>query len=142
MPEKGLKNKEEIMKKVFLIFTLILVLGVMSGVSDAAGNHEYDAALRAYYSGHYKTAVEDLKDYVNRRPDAAAYYLIGYGLYKLRKYKEATEYFDQAYLIDPTFSPEQVGFKKIAAEMAQEGRPSHVRKKTPKKTVPPKRRQQ
>lgn len=130
------------MKKVFLIFTLILALGVMSGLSDAAGNHEYDTALRAYYSGHYKTAVEDLKDYVNRKPDAAAYYLIGYGLYKLGKFEEATENFEQAYLIDPTFSPEQVGFKKIAAEMAQEGHHSKVRRKTPKKTVPPKRHQQ
>ncbi|MEJ2695722.1 MAG: tetratricopeptide repeat protein [Candidatus Sulfobium sp.] len=105
------------MKKVVLVFIAVLVLLVVPGLSGAAGNSEYCAALEAYYGGHYKKAVEDLKDYVNRKPDAAAYYLIGYGLYKLGKYKDATEYFDQAYLIDPTFSPEVINFNKFAAGM-------------------------
>ncbi len=105
------------MKKVVLVFIAILALCAMPVQSSAARNGEYDAALKAYYSGHYKKAVGDLKDYVSRKPDAAAYYLIGYGLYKLGKYKDATEYFDQAYLIDPTFSPEEIGFEKFATGM-------------------------
>lgn len=110
------------MKKIVLVFTAIFVLSGITGLSAATRNNEYDAALKAYYGGHYKAAVKDLKDYVNRNPDAAAYYLIGYGLYKLGKYEEATEYFDQAYLIDPTFSPEEIGFEKFAAEM--KGKPA------------------
>lgn len=131
------------MKKVILFLTAILVFCALPGLSSATRNKAYDAALKAYYGGHYSKAVKDLKVYVNRRPDAAAYYLIGYGLYKLRKFSEATEYFDQAYLIDPTFSPEVIGFEKFA-----KGKPwkpvkhSHVRKKSGhrKKTVKPEKR--
>ncbi len=124
------------MKKVVLVFIAILALCAMPGQSAATRNGEYDAALKAYYSGHYKKAVADLKDYVDRKPDAAAYYLIGYGLYKLGKYKEATEYFDQSYLIDPTFSPEEIGFGKFATGMrSKPARRGVVRKKAavPKK---------
>jgi hypothetical protein len=129
-PERALILKEAAMKKVVLVFIAILTLCAMPGQSAAARNSEYDAALKAYYSGHYKEAVGDLKGYVNRKPDAAAYYLIGYGLYKLGKYKEATEYFDQAYLIDPTFSPEEIGFEKFAAEMKRKpARPAGLREK-------------
>jgi Family of unknown function (DUF5684)/Tetratricopeptide repeat len=138
-PERALILKEAAMKKVVLVFIAILALCAMPGQSAATGNGEYDAALKAYYSGHYKKAVADLKDYVNRKPDAAAYYLIGYGLYKLGKYKEATEYFDQSYLIDPTFSPEEIGFEKFATGMrSKPARRAGVRKKAamPKKDLP------
>ncbi|MEJ2684746.1 MAG: tetratricopeptide repeat protein [Candidatus Sulfobium sp.] len=126
------------MKRVVLVFVAILALCAMPGLSAAAGNNQYDTALKAYYTGHFKKAVDDLKDYVDRKPDAAAYYLIGYGLYKLGKYKEATQYFDQAYLIDPTFSPEKIGFGKFATEM--KAKPA-ARKKVRgrKKVVHPKR---
>jgi tetratricopeptide (TPR) repeat protein len=135
-PERALILKEAAMKKVVLVLIAILALCAMPGQSAATGNGEYDSALKAYYSGHYKKAVADLKDYVNRKPDAAAYYLIGYGLYKLGKYKEATEYFDQSYLIDPTFSPEEIGFEKFGAGMTRKAcKRAGVRKKTavPKK---------
>jgi Family of unknown function (DUF5684)/Tetratricopeptide repeat len=129
-PERALILKEAAMKKVVLVFIAVLALYAMPGQSAATRNGEYDAALKAYYSGHYKEAVGDLKGYVSRKPDAAAYYLIGYGLYKLGKYKEATEYFDQTYLIDPTFSPEEIGFEKFATEMKRKpARPAGVRKK-------------
>lgn len=118
------------MKKVVFFFTAILVVCAMPGLSSAARNNQYDAALKAYYGGHYTKAVKDLKGYVVQRPDAAAYYLIGYGLYKLRKFEEATEYFDQAYLIDPTFSPEEIGFGKFAAEGGwKPAKSGHVGKK-------------
>lgn len=126
------------MKKVVLFFAAILILCVMPGLSSAARGSQYDAALKSYYSGHYRAAVKDLKDYVNKRPDAAAYYLIGYGLYKLGKYKESTEYFDQAYLIDPTFSPEKIGFGKFAAEMRRKpaGKAAAKKKKAASKKAP------
>lgn len=128
------------MKRAILVLIAVLALCAMPGLSAAAGNNEYDTALKAYYTGHFKKAVDGLKDYVDSRPEAAAYYLIGYGLYKLGKYKEATQYFDQAYLIDPTFSPEQIGFGKFAAEMKAE--PAAGKKvRGRKKVIHPKRLQ-
>jgi tetratricopeptide (TPR) repeat protein len=81
---------------------------VLFADSDTA----YDSALQCYSSGKYKEAVKYLADYVQKKPDPAAYYLLGYSLYELRRFAEADEYFRQAYLIDPTFSPEKIGVSK------------------------------
>lgn len=128
MPERPFTNKEAIMKKVILVTIAVVLLSAVPGL--AAGNNQYGSALKAYYRGHYKEAVKELQDYVKREPDAAAYYLIGYGLYKLGMYKEATEYFDQAYLINPTFSPDEIGFGKFAAGKSRKaaGRPGRKKK--------------
>lgn len=130
------------MKKAVLFFAAILLLCAMPGLSSAARNNAYGRALQAYYGGHFRKAVKDLKGYVSERPDAGAYYLIGYGLYKLRKYKEATEYFDQAYLIDPTFSPEKIGFNKFLGKSRKASKPAAVGKRSHhrKKFLRPKKR--
>jgi len=72
----------------------------------------YEKALHAYQKQDFKAAVTYLKEYVARKPDARAYYLLGYANYKLKKRSEATEYFKEAYLIDPDFSPKGIDFKK------------------------------
>jgi tetratricopeptide (TPR) repeat protein len=85
---------------IIAFFSLLVIAGAV--FADA----EYDAALRAYAGKNYKEAAVDFRAYVEKKPDPAAYYLLGYSLYKLGRFNEATEYFKQAYLIDPTFSPE------------------------------------
>jgi tetratricopeptide (TPR) repeat protein len=94
------------------IFAIIIFFSVLVSRGAALADSEFDAALKEYYSGHYNETVIRLKAYVEKRPDAPAYYLIGYSLYKLDRFKEADEYFKEAYLIDPGFSPEQLGLRK------------------------------
>jgi tetratricopeptide (TPR) repeat protein len=102
------KTKEEGMKKLGLIIALFLLFSAVS--SGAVPNDtEFRKGLKFYNSKNYKAAVKQLQEYVNKKPDPTAYYLIGYSLYKLGKFSEANEYFRQAYLIDPEFSLGKVG---------------------------------
>jgi TolA-binding protein len=71
----------------------------------------YEKALHAYHKKDFKVTVQYLKEYVARKPDAGAYYLLGYANYKLNNRKEAAEYFREAYLIDPNFTPREIDFK-------------------------------
>lgn len=98
------------MKK--LVFVLIIFLGLFFIAPDATlaqTGAEYSKALKYYNSKQYAKAVEQLQDYVKKNPEPAAYYLMGYSLYKLGKFNEATQYFNEAYLLDPDFSLEKAG---------------------------------
>jgi hypothetical protein len=99
------------MKKVVFIITVFIILSLISGVLFAKTETEYDKAVRYYNTGKYKEAVEIFKDYIKTNPEAPAYYRIGYALYELGAYDEANKYFKQAYLIDPSFSPDVVAPK-------------------------------
>lgn len=81
----------------------------------------YEKAVHAYLKKDYKTAATYLKEYAAQKPEAEAYYLLGYATYmihrksgalKLSKGSEASEYFREAYLIDPNFSPKNINFSK------------------------------
>lgn len=85
----------------------------------------YEKGLRAYEKKDYRSAVKHLKEYVSRKPDAnaEAYYLLGYADYMVKRKagkagkdlwgdSETTEYFRQAYLIDPTVSARTIFTKK------------------------------
>jgi tetratricopeptide (TPR) repeat protein len=98
------------MKKGIIVIIAFFSLLVVAGAAFA--DAEYDAAMKAYAERNYKDAAVHFRTYVEKKPDSTAYYLLGYSLYELGKYKEATECFKQAYLIDPTFSPEKVGLAK------------------------------
>ena len=99
------------MKKVVYILTVFFIVSIISGVLFAKTETEYDKAVRYYNTGKYKEAVEIFKDYIKTNPEAPAYYRIGYALYELGAYDEANKYFKQAYLIDPSFSPDVVAPK-------------------------------
>ncbi len=96
------------MKKVIFILTVFMTLFLMSDTMLAKTETEYEKAIRYYNTGKYREAVEIFKDYIQTKPEAPAFYRIGYALYELREYDEAQKYFQQAYLIDPSFSPEIV----------------------------------
>jgi TolA-binding protein len=101
---------EVFMKKTAFIFIMFFAMSaVVSDTILANTDTEYDKALKYYNSGKYKEAAMLLKEYVKKNPEPPAYYRIGYALYELGKYDEATEYFKAAYLIDPTFSPKKIG---------------------------------
>ncbi len=123
---KSLIKLEAIMKK--LVFVIIMFLGlffVAPYTTLAQTDAEYSKALKYYNSKKYAKAVEQLQDYVKKNPNPAAYYLMGYSLYKLGKFDEATQYFNEAYLLDPDFSLEKAGLiqkqpeDKIKEKIAQ-----------------------
>lgn len=102
------------MKKIAFIVIMSFVLlavsdTILAKTDTAKTDTDYDNALKYYNSKKYKEAVRIFKEYIKKKPDPSAYYRIGYALYKLRKYDEATEYFKAAYLIDPMFSPKLIG---------------------------------
>ena len=110
MQFKSLIKLEAIMKK--LVFVIIMFLGlffVAPYTTLAQTDAEYSKALKYYNTKKYAKAVEQLQDYVKKNPNPAAYYLMGYSLYKLGKFDEATQYFNEAYLLDPDFSLEKAG---------------------------------
>src|SRR4030043_362010 len=112
---------EVIMKKIAFIVIMSFVLlavsdTILAKTDTAKTDSDYDNALKYYNSKKYKEAVRIFKEYIKKKPDPSAYYRIGYALYELRKYDEATEYFKAAYLIDPTFSPELIGYTQKYTE--------------------------
>lgn len=124
---------EVIMKKIAFIVIMSFVLLTVSNTILAKTDTDYDNALKYYNSGKYKEAVRIFKEYIKKKPEPSAYYRIGYALYELRKFSEANEYFKQAYLIDPNFSPELVAPAGKSPEEAAKIAGKHV----PSKKKPP-----
>jgi len=106
------------MKKTGLIIALLLLFASVSAAA-VLDDKEFRTGLKYYNNKNYKAAAMQLKEYVDRKPDPAAYYLLGYSLYKLGRFSEADEYFSEAYFIDPEFSLEKAGLiKKPSGEVA------------------------
>lgn len=114
------------MKKTGLIIALLLIFAAVSG-AVVTDDKELRAGLWNYNNKNYKAAVIQFKSYVERKPDPKVYYLLGYSLYKLGRFSEADENFNEAYFIDPEFSPEKAGLIKTpSGEVVQK---KHARKK-------------
>ncbi|MGC2062831.1 MAG: tetratricopeptide repeat protein [Thermodesulfovibrionales bacterium] len=97
------------MKRIVLIVFFLLLM-IITGSTAIAGpgndsGNDFETARKYYYSGRYNEAVRHLRDYIAQKPDAAAYYMMGYALYKLKRFDEANENFRDAYLLNPMFSP-------------------------------------
>ncbi|MDA8084527.1 MAG: tetratricopeptide repeat protein [Nitrospiraceae bacterium] len=93
------------MKRTIRIVLLLLVMSIVWGAAAFAADSDYEAASKYYYSGKYGKAVELLRKYIEQNPDASAYYMLGYSLYELKRFSEADDFFRDAYLIDPNYSP-------------------------------------
>ena len=89
-----------------------LVLGIIAVflmVSFAVAQESpYDKGIHAYLKKDFRTSVKYLKEYIQKKPDPYAYYLLGYASYEIKKYPESREYFKEAYFLDPTISPVSV----------------------------------
>jgi tetratricopeptide (TPR) repeat protein len=70
-----------------------------------AEDNAFDKAGKAYAKKDFKTAARYFMEHLEKKPDPHAYYLLGYSLYKLKRYSEAIEYFQKAYFLDPELSP-------------------------------------
>ena len=105
------------MKKTGLVIALLLLFAAVSGAA-VTDDKEFRTGLKYYNSKNYKAAVKQFREYVDKKPAPAAYYLLGYSLYKLGRFSEADEYFSEAYFIDPEFSLEKAGLiKKPSGEV-------------------------
>ena len=126
---------EVIMKKI--AFVLLLSFSILMS-SDVIANPdtEYEKAVQYYNKGNYKEAATLLKDYVKHRPDPVAYYRTGYALYKLKQFDEANEYFKQAYIIDPSFSPQAGAIKEQPQERPQKTKKPSAKQETSPKESP------
>ena len=126
---------EVIMKKIAFVILLSFSL-LMSSDVIAKPDTEYEKAMQYYNKGNYKEAATLLKDYVKHRPDPVAYYRTGYALYKLKQFDEANEYFKQAYIIDPSFSPQAGVIKKQPQErLKKTKKPSAKQETSPKESL-------
>jgi len=134
---------EVIMKKIAFVILLSFSVLLSSDVI-AKPDTEYEKALQYYNKGNYKEAATLFKDYVKHRPDPVAYYRTGYALYKLKQFDEANEYFKQAYIIDPSFSPQAGVTKKQPQErLKKTKKPSAKHETSPKESlVAPREKQQ
>ena len=118
------------MRKTGLVIVLLLLFAAVSGAA-VTDDKEFRTGLKYYNSKNYKAAERQFKEYVESKPDPAAYYLLGYSLYKLGRFSEADDYFKEAYFIDPEFSPEKAGLLKKTSEKIVRKKP--VVKKAPVK---------
>lgn len=100
--------KEKDMKKLASAIMLFMLFATPASASVPGEDKEFQSGVESYNARNYETAVKHLTEYSDRKPDPTAYYLIGYSMYKLGKLGKADEYFNEAYLIDPEFSPEKV----------------------------------
>lgn len=107
------------MKELALIIVLFVVFAAAASAGVLSEDKDFQAGLKSYNSKNYTAAVKYFREYINRKPDPTAYYLVGYSLYKLGKFSEADQNFREAYLIDPDYSLEKAGLiKKGSGEVA------------------------
>ena len=107
------------MKKLALIIALFVLFAAAASAGVLSKDKDFQSGLKSYNSKNYKAAVKHFREYINRKPDPTAYYLVGYSLYKLGKFSEADQNFREAYLIDPEYSLEKAGLiKKGSGEVA------------------------
>lgn len=94
------------MSKGIIIRGIILLFLVSSAAY--AYDQTYEKAIKHFKGREYRHAIPFLESYVLKNPDPAAYYMLGYAYYELRNFELSRDYFEQAYLIDPGFSSDNV----------------------------------
>ncbi|MBS1113155.1 MAG: Outer rane lipoprotein [Nitrospirae bacterium] len=95
----------EMKKSTWRKGVILSILALLLTSPLMAEENPYDKAVRAYMKKDFRTAVKYLKEYVAQKPDAQAYYLLGYALYKQKRHAESAKYFEEAYILDPNISP-------------------------------------
>jgi tetratricopeptide (TPR) repeat protein len=110
-----------------VIFVALLAAGSMATLS-AAEEELFDVKAAAEHlangikliaAKNYDGAIEELEDAVSAAPSAEAYYRLGYAYYMKGKAgdegsrQRAMECFEQAYDLDPNFSPNVYGAPEV-----------------------------
>jgi tetratricopeptide (TPR) repeat protein len=88
------------------VFTLAVMVFVLLSFSFCwADEVSLNDAYSLYFQGNMKEAISIMEDYVEEHPDARILYFIGYAYYEMKDFDNARRYFEEAYLIDPDFTP-------------------------------------
>lgn len=117
------------MRRFGVVIVAVAVVVCMAAPVFAAKDGDFGKGLRYYGAKNYKEAAKFFKAHIAEKPDPAAYYLLGYSLYELGRYDEASRFFEEAYFIDPQFSLEKYGLitpetVASAVERRRSGHPS------------------
>lgn len=90
-----------ISKRIISAFIMVFAFFSFCMADDA----QLEKAYSLYNQGKMASAIKILNDYIKDHPDPKSLYFLGYAYYKTKKMNLAMRYFDEAYLIDPNFSP-------------------------------------
>ena len=90
------------MRKIIL---LVIILVFISFSPCLANDVSLDKAYTYYFQGNMPEAIKIMKKYVKEKPYARILYFIGYAYYEMKDMESARRYFEEAYLIDPDFTP-------------------------------------
>ena len=90
------------MRKIIL---LVIFMVLISFSLCMANEGSLQQAYSYYFQGKMEKAIEIMEEYVKENPDPRVLYFIGYAYYEMKDMKTARRYFDEAYLIDPEFTP-------------------------------------
>jgi tetratricopeptide (TPR) repeat protein len=93
------------LKKWFLCTVFSITALFFTASLLPAADISYEKGADAYAKKDYRTAVKYLREYVEKKPNAYAYYLLGYAFYKLNNNPESMRAFKEAYALDPAVSP-------------------------------------
>jgi tetratricopeptide (TPR) repeat protein len=98
------------MKKMVWIMTLVLLVPTGLWAEElfdlnAAQTH-FQKGLQHYFQKQYPDAIQEFQETISINPDdARSYYFLGYSYYQLREMEKAGEAFDQAYRLNPQYTP-------------------------------------
>lgn len=90
------------------ILALLILMTVLIPVSFSpviANDVPLKKAYSYYFQGNMPEAIAILEEYAQKHPDARVLYFIGYAYYEMKDFKNANRYFNDAYLVDPDFTP-------------------------------------
>jgi tetratricopeptide (TPR) repeat protein len=91
------------MRLLLLLVLLVLTPGLIFPGLIFAADEDFTKGMKYYHQGSYAKAVKHLDAYLENNPDPYAYYVKGYALYKMRRYREAVADFKDAYMVGPEF---------------------------------------
>ena len=97
------------MKTIVACITALLLVSVSASLADEGS---LERAYSLYFQGKMKEAIKIMQEYVDEHPDPRVLYFIGYAYYEIKEMDKARRYFEEAYLIDPDFSPLPPGKKQ------------------------------
>lgn len=103
-----LRKEGVLMKKPGWMLGFFVLICLVVPPAFAQSGSLFDQAIERYKEGKYREVVRLLETYVEEKPEPRAYYILGYSLYELGRHDEATQAFQDAYLIDPEFQPQVI----------------------------------
>jgi len=98
------------MKTMIWIMTLALLVPIGLWAEELfdlnAAQAHFQQGLQYYFQKQYPDAIHEFEETVKINPDdARGYYFLGYSYYQLREMEKAQEAFDQAYQLNPQYTP-------------------------------------